>query len=438
MEYLDFGTPQDRIYMHPRPTPRPDNGSSEATPSSQPTVARATSGHGISPGASVSKPELAEQPQPGLNSSQAGVGETRASTNTTFSADSRQNAGIAASTNTVQQPVFPVQLAHEQHLEAEALDDNDSTLGSETESFTTTLSESVYNFRQEHGRTYHAYKDGKYIFPNDEREAERLDLQHNIFRLTFGNRLYFAPLYEPRHAIDVGTGTGKWAVEFADRHPDCQVVGVDLSPNQPLMIPPNLSFMIDDAEDDWLYHHRFDYVHLRLMAGCFADWPNLFRQAYENLEPGGWIELQDYGLPVRSTDNTHIGTALQSWGEVLCEAARRSGRPMGSDVSERYVGWMHDAGFVDIKQTTFMWPTNGWPKDPFLKHLGRLNQVNILEGLEGFSLALLTRGMGWRKEQVDAFVAAVGKDLSDRRLHAYFPMPVTIGRKPFSHEQPLG
>jgi len=153
-----------------------------------------------------------------------------------------------------------------------------------------------------------------------------------------------------------------------------------------------------------------------------------------NLEPGGWLEIQDYGLPVKSADDTHLGTDLLRWGELLCEAARQLGRPMGSDVSDRYVAWMEEAGFVDIEQRMFMWPSNAWPKDPFMKELGRWNQINILDGLEGFCLALLTRGLGWRKEEVDVFVARVARDLRDRKIHAYFPMPVTFGRKPFPHE----
>lgn len=46
-------------------------------------------------------------------------------------------------------------------------------------------------------------------------------------------------------------------------------------------VPPNLNFVVDDAEDDWVYHEKFDYIHARLLAGCFADWPKFFRQAYE-------------------------------------------------------------------------------------------------------------------------------------------------------------
>ncbi|KAG2162524.1 hypothetical protein VTO58DRAFT_105981 [Aureobasidium pullulans] len=321
--------------------------------------------------------------------------------------------------------------AREQTLEADSWSDNDSALGDDTQSTTTSLSESIYSYRQEHGRTYHAYKDGQYVFPNDEREQDRLDLQHHMCNLTY-RRLHLAPLVNPKHALDIGTGTGIWAMDFADQYPNCEVIGIDLSPGQPSFVPPNLKYIIDDAEELWVYDHRFDYVHCRLMAGCFADPEKLIQQAFENLEPGGYLEFQDYGLPCRSVDDTLDGTSLEKWGILMCEAARKLGRPMGTEVSEKYREWMEAAGFVDIQEQHFMWPSNPWPKDKYMKELGNWNMINILDGLEGFCLALMTRGLGWRKEEVDVFVAKVSSDVKNRGIHAYYPMPVVWGRKPLS------
>jgi methylase of polypeptide subunit release factors len=63
------------------------------------------------------------------------------------------------------------------------------------------------------------------------------DLQHNMTIMMLDNRLGLAPPNEPgvnvKRVLDVGTGTGIWAIDYADEHPDTQVVGVDLSPIQP-------------------------------------------------------------------------------------------------------------------------------------------------------------------------------------------------------------
>ncbi|RKL40229.1 hypothetical protein BFJ70_g5459 [Fusarium oxysporum] len=94
------------------------------------------------------------------------------------------------------------------------------------QSSTASISSSILNYRRENGRTYHAYKDGKYALPNDEAENERLDLQHNLFLLTFDDKLGLAPPNKPdakvKHVLDIGTGTGIWAIDYADEHPEAQ------------------------------------------------------------------------------------------------------------------------------------------------------------------------------------------------------------------------
>ena len=78
---------------------------------------------------------------------------------------------------------------------------------------TTSISSSVFSFVYVNGRRYHS-KD--YFMPNDEGEQDRLDLYHHMFLLILGGDLYTAPLNKPQHVLDVGTGTGIWAIDFAE------------------------------------------------------------------------------------------------------------------------------------------------------------------------------------------------------------------------------
>lgn len=50
----------------------------------------------------------------------------------------------------------------------------------------------------EHGRRYHAYKDGAYWGPNDEEAQETNDLAHYVNLLMMNQRLYLAPLDKPQ------------------------------------------------------------------------------------------------------------------------------------------------------------------------------------------------------------------------------------------------
>ena len=49
---------------------------------------------------------------------------------------------------------------------------------------------------------------------------------------------------------------------------------------------------------------------------------------------------------------------------------------------------------------------------------------NISAGLQGLSLALFTRGLGWSTESLEVFLADVRKDMRNPRIHSYWPMCV--------------
>jgi hypothetical protein len=67
----------------------------------------------------------------------------------------------------------------------------------------------------------------------------------------------------------------------ADKYPSALVLGVDLSPIQPLWVAPNVQFIIDDIEDHWTYPlDHFDLVHLRVMVAHMRNLPKLFDQCY--------------------------------------------------------------------------------------------------------------------------------------------------------------
>jgi hypothetical protein len=95
--------------------------------------------------------------------------------------------------------------------------------GYETDSSATSqsLATSARQFIFEHGRRYHSYKAdvNPYSFPNDDREQDREDLKHAMFLKLFNKTLHFAPVPATgAHVLDLGTGTGIWAVDCAYTH----------------------------------------------------------------------------------------------------------------------------------------------------------------------------------------------------------------------------
>lgn len=47
---------------------------------------------------------------------------------------------------------------------------------------------------------------------------------------------------------------------------------------------------------------------------------------------------------------------------------------------------------------------------------------NLGNGASGLSMALFTRALGWRSEEVEVFLVDVRKQMKDRSIHAYWPM----------------
>ena len=134
--------------------------------------------------------------------------------------------------------------------------------------------------RYEHGRRYHSFRDGSYWAPNDPLNAVHETVWHHMMLVVLDDRLHLAPVSSPRHVIDLGTGTGLWAADFADSHEDAEVWGIDLS-IVPGPTPPNLRFIVDDICSEWAYNTVFDFVHIRSLYGSIADWPFLYKQCFE-------------------------------------------------------------------------------------------------------------------------------------------------------------
>ncbi|KAL0778617.1 hypothetical protein CaCOL14_004875 [Colletotrichum acutatum] len=325
---------------------------------------------------------------------------------------------------------------HGPFLEADAennnlTEDDASDRATSVASSSTSLSSSILQHRLENGRSYHKYKDGKYLFPNDERENDRLDLQHNLYLLTLNYKLGLAPPNKEgsvvKRVLDIGTGTGLWAIEFADEHPEAEVLGVDLSPVQTQFVPPNLKFEVDDIEQPWTFSRPFDYIHIRGMTSSISDWLGFFKQAYSGLTPGGYIELFEGHARTQLDDGTLTADhAAWQWADKLDECFKILGRPFVNVPS--LIPILKEAGFVDVTMVPFKWPVGPWAKDPHYKELGEWALENSSQGLEAWTMAALTRALDWSNAEVQALLAQVRKDLKDRSIHHYTPIIAPIAQ----------
>jgi len=132
-----------------------------------------------------------------------------------------------------------------------------------------------------------------------------------------GNRLRY--ICFPRSALHF-TPTGNHSnVSRAEQNEAAVVTGTDLSPIQPAYVPPNCCFEIDDIEDEWAWTDKFDYIHGRYITPFLKDVPKMLRNAYDNLNPGGWFEVMEGVMWFHAVDDTLKGTNLQAWNKLVVD-----------------------------------------------------------------------------------------------------------------------
>ncbi|KAK4201557.1 S-adenosyl-L-methionine-dependent methyltransferase [Triangularia verruculosa] len=300
-------------------------------------------------------------------------------------------------------------------------------------SMTSSIKAHVY----EGGLRYHAYKSGKYAFPNDEIEQNRDDMKHSMALLLMQGEFFYAPIAERletgAEVLDLGTGTGIWAIELGDKYPNTTVTGIDLSPIQPNYVPENVHFFVDDFDEDWVDpDNKFDFIHMRNVMHSVTDTKALLSRVMRHLKPGGYIEIQDIDITPMSDDETLTPTTPYALRDYLSYMAAGL-RALGSEMYaiKDLPAQLEAAGFDDIKKTTHKVPIGMWPRDKRLRLCGLFLRTAMMDGLRGLSQRPMG-ALGWTPLQIEMVLVNVRKALMDPKIHAYFTFHAVYARKPLS------
>lgn len=269
--------------------------------------------------------------------------------------------------------------------------------------------------------------------PNDEDEQDRLRILHQIYLNIFNLELTTVPLLDPRMILDVGTGTGEWAMGMAERYPACDVVGIDISPIAERAVPINCHWEVDDAELEWERPAgSIDLVHFRSMSGAFSDWAFVYGQACRCLKPGGWVEIlefHDHEGDKSFYDRFPPQSVMHRVSRDIERAEVLYGKHRGVDHMEP--GLLAGAGFVDVEVRDHVVPL-----DPSNSPLGKLWLVTLRAGFESYSLRLLTRYMSYDAAAVRTACESVGQQMIAMATNPAtnkgfeIKLRVTVARKP--------
>ncbi|KAH6635503.1 S-adenosyl-L-methionine-dependent methyltransferase [Chaetomium sp. MPI-SDFR-AT-0129] len=231
---------------------------------------------------------------------------------------------------------------------------------SQTVPLDSTYEELVVHGNREFQR--YALDNNIYFAPVDDDEIEYMQYLHGILNMMFENRAIFPPIPRPRRILECGSGSGAWAMEVAEQHPECEVIGIDIYPYPvPEDIPSNLDLQIDDLNSPSTFpSNYFDLVNSRLMAGGIHAnrWMNYLRDIWRVLRPGGWCQMVEIHFNAQSDNGTLTDNhALQVWSQNYLQSVQPAKEPRAAP---RLRNWMTQAGFVDVEPRMLILPLSGW------------------------------------------------------------------------------
>jgi SAM-dependent methyltransferase len=256
-------------------------------------------------------------------------------------------------------------------------------------------------------------------------EINRLDFQHYMLRYALRG-LYAAPLQYLGSVLDVGTGTGRWAMEMAQLFPGAAVCGVDVNPppvdEQPGrgvdVRPANFTFVPGNVLEGLPFAEgMFDYTHMRLLFTAIPGdrWPRAVSELARVTRVDGWVESVE-------TTGLHNGgpsvSLMMSWIAQM-SARRKVDLTDGSRVAD----FMRASGLQNVAASVVNVRTGAWGE-----RLGMMVATDFVGVCKGYAGLLVGAGLT-TQEQFDRTLDGMRREFDSRREHCYTPFYVVIGQK---------
>ncbi|KAJ6483820.1 S-adenosyl-L-methionine-dependent methyltransferase [Mycena vitilis] len=204
---------------------------------------------------------------------------------------------------------------------------------------------------------------------------------HTAITGYFDGKLSLAPVADlhPRKILELGCGSGAWAIQAATEFPDAQIFSVDVSPLPDRKIPSNISFKLGDLTRALDFEEiTFDVVHARFVMIHVPDGESVIKRAAALVKPGGLLILED--ADITSMLRTG-GKAAQEYTSRLIPAFES--RKCDPELGRKLASIMTSTGyFPDVQVHKVAVPMSENGADAALNELGLGLKKSMLRAVD--------------------------------------------------------
>ena len=168
----------------------------------------------------------------------------------------------------------------------------------------------------------------------------------------------------------------------------------------------------------------------------YDEFKKVYQQAYNHLQPGGWIEQLELDLNIYCDDGTLPADSLLAGYSALMKAtAENAGNPVELRANMRRL--MSSVGFQDFQELDYKFPVGDWPKHKLYRDSGKCGLISFKKGVDGYvGYLLMNHGVPkpWSHEEVKVYVEKLKKEL-ERGYHFYWKATRVWAQKPYEMDE---
>jgi hypothetical protein len=126
--------------------------------------------------------------------------------------------------------------------------------------------------------------------------------------------------------------------------------------------------------------------------------------------------------------NFESNNASQRWQILMERASLQRGRPL--QIADQLSSFQTTAGLQDVREEIYELKVGGWPEDPRERELGKRYAASLVgTGTAAFTMTMFVQVLGWKADDVRAFVPDVDREIMDDSQHRVMPLYVVWSRK---------